>query len=82
MPNNIIDKNINLIKQQIKKAKTSELEIDLSSMNVLEASKVAVLSSAIHYSKYPEGKIKCKLQSDNIKNFISGLSIPNLEFIS
>ena len=75
------EKNIDLIKEKIRKSKSSVIELDLTSMNIIDASKTAVLSSAIFYGKHPEGKIKCRLQSDNIKNFIAGLSIKNIEFI-
>lgn len=73
--------NINLIKQRIKRAKSLDFELDLSAMNLLDAAKVAVLTSALYYTKNPEGKIKCKLQSENIKSFISTLAVKNLEFV-
>lgn len=77
----ILEKEINTIRKKIQQSKSTEFELDLSSMNIFEASKVAVMSSALYYSKNPDGKIKCKLKSDNIKEFIAGLSIQNIEFI-
>lgn len=75
------DKNIDLIEKKVRKAKTSEIELDFSAMNIIEASRAAVLSSAIFYGKHPEGRIKCRLQSENIKNFVAGLALGNIEFI-
>ena len=75
------EKNINTLKQKIKTAKNSDIELDLSSMNIIEASKIAVLSSAVYYGTNPTGKIKCRLKSDNIKNFIAGLDLQNIEFV-
>ena len=75
------EENLNTIKKKIKKTKASEIEIDLSSLNIIEASKLAVLSSALYYGKNPEGKIKCRLQSAGIRNFITGLALHNIEFV-
>lgn len=75
------EKNINIIEEKVRSSKSEELELDLSSLNVLDASRAAVLSSAIFYGKHPEGKIRCRLQSENIKNFVAGLALGNIEFI-
>ena len=75
------EKNINIIEEKVRSSKSEELELDLSSMNILDASRAAVLSSAIFYGKHPEGRIKCRLQSENIKNFVAGLALGNIEFI-
>ncbi len=73
--------NLNFIREQIKKSRTSNIELDFSKMEVLEASKAAVISSAMLYKKYPESKIKCHLKSDGMKSFIAALSIRNIEFV-
>ena len=65
--------NLNSIREQIKKSRTSNIELDFSKMEVLEASKAAVISSAMLYKKYPESKIKCHLKSDGIVNSVSSV---------
>ena len=69
------------IQKYINKFDCPEMTLDLSKLNILDAAKVMVLSSAYHYKKYPEGKLKCRVQSDSIKNFVSEFSAVNLEVI-
>ncbi len=69
------------IQKYINKFDCPEMTLDLSKLNILDAAKVMVLSSAYHYKKYPEGKLKCRVQSDNVKNFVSGFSTVNLEVV-
>ncbi len=69
------------IQKYINKFDCPEMTLDLSKLNILDAAKVMVLSSAYHYKKYPEGKLKCRVQSDSIKNFVSEFSAINLEVI-
>ena len=58
-----------------------EMTLDLTKLNILDAAKVMMLSSAYHYKKYPEGKLKCHVQSESVKNLVSGFSTINLEVI-
>ncbi len=69
------------VKDYIRRYECPELTIDLKDLNILEAAKVAVMSSIIHNKKYPDGKLKCKTQSAIIKNVISQTSTRNLEFV-
>ncbi len=67
------------IKKYINKYECPKISLDLTKLNILDAARIMVLSSAYHYKKYPNGKITCRVQSDNVKNFISGLTTENLE---
>ncbi len=69
------------VKNYIKKYDCPEITLDLSALNVFEASKIMLLSSAYHYQKYPKGKLKCHVASENIMNLISGLPAGNLEIV-
>lgn len=69
------------VKKHIKKYDCPEIELDLSNLNILDAVKVLVLSSAYHYKKYPLGKLKCHTQSDEMKALVTGFSMSNLEFV-
>lgn len=69
------------IQKYINKFDCPEMILDLSKLNILDAAKVMVLSSAYHYKKYPEGKLKCRVRSDSVKNFVSGFAAVNLEVL-
>ena len=69
------------IKNYIKKYDCPVITLDLSALNVFEASKIMLLSSAYHYSKYPKGKLRCHVASDSIMNLIAGLPAKNLEIV-
>ena len=56
-----------------------EMALDLSRLNILDATKVMVLSSTYHYKKYPQGKVKCRVQSESIKGLVSTFVTDNLE---
>ncbi len=58
-----------------------ELTLNLSSLNIFDAAKFVLLSSAYHYQKYPSGKIKYQVESDDIKNLVLDFAGPNLEFV-
>ncbi len=72
---NMMDK----FKRYIKTHECPEVTLDLSALNVLDAVKYALLSSAYHYGKYPSGKLKYHVPSEEIKNIISNFSMNNLE---
>lgn len=69
------------IETYINESDCGEMGIDISDLNMFDASRVMLLSSALHYSKYPEGKLTCKVQSEGIKNLIAGFSTRNLEIV-
>lgn len=69
------------VRTYIKKYDCPEITLDLSGLNLFEASKVMVLSSVYHYNKYPDGKLKCHVASQNVINLVSGLTAKNLEIV-
>lgn len=69
------------VKKYINKFDCPEMTLDLSKLNILDAAKVMVLSSTYHYKKYPEGKVKCRVQSKSVKNLVSSFLTDNLEVI-
>lgn len=69
------------IKKYINNFDCPEMALDLTGLNILEAAKVMMLSSAYHYKKYPEGKLKCRVESDSVKGLISSFNVGNLEVI-
>lgn len=71
---------IDKFKEFINKYDCPEIVMDLSYMNLLDAAKVMILSSTYHFQKYPYGKVKCKVQTKNIKNAVPLLP-NNLELV-
>lgn len=69
------------VKKYINKFDCPEMTLDLSKLNILDAAKVMVLSSAYHYKKYPDGKVKCRVASDNVTGLVSSFITKNLEVI-
>ncbi len=69
------------IKSFVDKFDCPEFSIDLSSLNIIDAMKVLMLSSAYHYGRYPDGRIFCRCMSDEIISLIEGVAISNFELI-
>lgn len=76
------EKILDNVKNYINKFDCPEMTLDLTELNILDATKVMVLSSAYHYQKYPEGKVKCRVQSDNVKKLVAVFVTENLEVIN
>lgn len=78
------DNSLNIaekFKKYVDKCNSSDIVVDLSDLNVFDAMKFIVLSSAYHYQKYPTGKMKCRVASDDIKSFASSFCTSNLELV-
>ncbi len=74
---NIVEK----FKKYIDKQSCADVLIDLSELNVFDAMKFLVISSAYHYQKFPSGKLKCHVSSEDIKDFASSFCTSNLELV-
>lgn len=58
------------------------LAMDISYLNVIDASKVTLLCSTFHWSKYPEGNISWKISSSDVKDLVNPLSLGNIRLIN
>lgn len=70
------------VRKIIAKSEISDIAIDLSDMNVIDAVKVLVMTSSYLYKKQPDEKLKFKFSSGDINNIISVLALKNLEFVA
>jgi|WetSurMetagenome_2_1015567.scaffolds.fasta_scaffold1765216_1 anti-anti-sigma regulatory factor len=70
------------IKNYISEHDCPYLSMDISNLNIIDASKVTVLCSTYHWAKYPEGKISWKISSPEIKELISPLNLGNIRLIN
>lgn len=69
------------VEKYIEESDCKEMGLDITSLNIFDASRVILVSSAMHYNKYPDGKLKCKVHTEGIKNLISGYTTANLEIV-
>ncbi len=58
------------------------MSMDVSHLNVIDASKVAILCSTYHYAKYPHGHIDWFVNSSEIKNLVKPLNLGNIDLIT
>lgn len=70
------------IKNYIKQNDCPNLSMDISHLNIIDASKIAVLCSTYHWAKYPNGKISWKIPSKEIKDLINPLNLGNIRLVS
>lgn len=77
---NSTDLKINSVKKYIANTDCKHLKMDISTLNPIEASKIAVLSSTNHYLKYPKGILDCVVKSKNIIDLIKPLILGNVRF--
>lgn len=70
------------IKDFIYKNDCPKLSMDISKLNIMEASKVTIICSTYHWAKYPNGEISWKTSSPEINELIKPLNLGNIRFIS
>lgn len=75
-------KLIESIKNHIFEHDCLKLSMDISQLNMIDASKVTVLCSTYHYAKYPNGEITWKINSPELKNIIKPLNLGNIKLIT
>ncbi len=66
---------IKKFKKYIKMHDCRYVTIDLSALNIFDALKYALLSSAYHFQQYPSGKLSYQGTSMDIERLISDFSI-------
>lgn len=70
------------INNYIRDNECPNLSMDISHLNVIDASKVTLLCSTFHWSKYPEGNISWKISSREINDLVNPLSLGNIKLIN
>ena len=67
------------IKTFIHRNRCKELEADISLLNLIDASKTALLCSTYHFAKYPDGRILWELRDAQTMKMISPMKLKNME---
>lgn len=70
------------IKNYIHKNDCPYLSMDISHLNILDASRVTLVCSTYHWEKYPEGKISWKIPSQEVKELVNPLSLGNISLFT
>lgn len=66
------------IEERIKNSLYEKVDIDISNLNLIEASHVAVLCSVNIFTKYPNKKICWIIKDEETKKNISSLKLRNM----
>lgn len=95
MPQTVLEKDFSLvetgddminlvesIKNYIHENDCPTLSMDVSHLNIIDASKVTILCSTYHWAKYPNGEISWKINSDEIKELVNPLNLGNIRLIN
>lgn len=80
-----VNDTINLvesIKNFIHENDCPNLSMDVSHLNIIDASRVTILCSTYHWAKYPNGEISWKIGSDEIKELVNPLNLGNIRLIN
>ena len=77
----IRNENLEKLNTYIQNSNSQYMTVDISSMNIIDASAVASLGSTIHYIKYPEGAISWIVNSTKVKEYTTSMNLGNSKFI-
>lgn len=70
------------IKKYITEHDCPQLSMDISHLNIMDASKITILCSTYHWTKYPNGKINWKIGSSEVRDLVKPLNLGNINLIS
>lgn len=68
---------VNSIKTYMTKNDCKNIDIDISKLNLIDASKLAILCSAYHFTKYPNGQIQWLVTNPELKKHIQPVVLKN-----
>ena len=74
-----IFEKINEVKEYINSNDCERLYIDISNLNMVDATKICVLCSTFHFSKYPDGKITWYVKDEITRSLIKRLKLTNTD---
>lgn len=81
-PHRNIFNMIESIKKYIFEHPCQTITMNISHLNIIDASKIATLCSTYHYAKYPHGKISWITNSHEVKELVKPLNLGNTRFIN
>lgn len=75
-------KLVESIKNYIYEHDCPNLSMDISHLNIIDASKVTIICSTYHWAKYPEGKINWTISSNEVEELVKPLNLGNIKLIT
>lgn len=69
------------IKSTIRKSKSANMTVDISMLNLIDASKITTMASTYHFLKFAEGTINWIVNSKEIAKMLKPMSLGNSKFI-
>ena len=75
-----VEDAVSYINEYIDRNSCSNIKVDISTMNILDACYVSTLCSTKHYIKYPDGKIEWKISSEMVKEFNKDFELGNISY--
>lgn len=70
---------VDYLKNYIINNESNLLSVNISKLNLIDATKISVLCSTFHFSKHPEGEIKWYVQDEETKKTIKLLKLKNVK---
>lgn len=70
------------IKNYIEKNDCPKMSMDVTHLNMMDASKVTIICSTYHWAKYPDGEISWVINSPEIKELVKPLNLGNIRLIT
>jgi len=80
-PNVDFPNMVSRVKTFIRRNSCKEMEADISLLNLVDASKTALLCSAYHFAKYPDGRLKWEVADESTRQIINTMKLKNMELI-
>jgi len=81
LDNKAPETNVNLVNSHIRQCSCKNMTIDITRLNLLDACMVSTLCSTAHYMKYPDGNIDWIVNSKEVENNISSMTLGNSRFV-
>ena len=69
---------VNSVREYIEEHDCPDLSMDISRLNLIEASKVTILCSTYHWAKYPQGHLNLLIGSNEVRELVKSLHLGNV----
>lgn len=79
---NNANNTIEMLMKYISESECPQMSVDISKLNIIDASRVIILSSTYHYAKYPTGEITWAVNSPEVGNLVKSLTLGNIKLIT
>ena len=75
------NKAVDALKEFIQNSSSVEITVDISQINLIDASRISVLCSTEYYLQNPNGKINWLIASPFVSDMSSSMSLGNSNFL-